>query len=106
MEIMELVKRLKQTCSIVIMISHNMDEVASYCNRIAVLSEGSLCGVYEPRELFKRVDDLEKYKIEMPQVTALACALKEKGLVLDTSVLTEEELVSQIVKAVKGRESL
>ncbi len=105
-EIMELVKRLKQTCSIVIMISHNMDEVASYCNRIAVLSEGKLCGVYEPRELFKRIDDLKKYKIEMPQVTALACALKEKGLALDTSVLTEEELVSQIVKAVKGRESL
>lgn len=102
-EIMELVKRLKQTCSIVIMISHNMDEVSQYCNRIAVLGNGELYGVFEPRELFKREDDLKKFKVDMPQVSRIAYALKEKGLDVDTGVLTEDELVKEIVRAVKGR---
>ncbi len=101
-EIMELVKRLKESCSIVIMISHNMDEVASYCNRIAVLSEGKLNGVYAPRELFKNAELLKSLKIDMPSVTALAAGLYARGLDIDPSIISEDELVEAVVRALKG----
>lgn len=101
-EIMELVRRIKKTCSIVVMISHNMDEVAEYCSRIAVLCDGRLYGVYSPRELAEKAEELKALKIEMPQVTALACALKKRGLDVDTSVITADELVAELVRVLKG----
>lgn len=102
-EILELVKRLHETCPIVIMISHNMDEVSAYCNKIAVLSDGELKGVYKPGELFGQVELLEKFKIDMPQVCALAAELNSRGFNINPSVITEEELIKEIVKDVKGR---
>ena len=51
-EIMELVLRIKESCPTVVMISHNMDEIAEYCNKIAVLKHGRVMGVFSPRELF------------------------------------------------------
>lgn len=102
-EIMELVKRIKRTCPIVIMISHNMDEVAAYCNKIAVLSEGKLMGVYAPKELFAQEELLKSLKIEMPQVTKLAAELHRRGMNIDPSIISEDELVAAIVKEYSGR---
>jgi energy-coupling factor transport system ATP-binding protein len=101
-EIMELVKNLKKTCSIVIMISHNMDEVASYCNKIAALKDGQLKGVYAPRELFGNVELVKEIGIDMPSVTLLARALCERGIEVPTDILDEEELYDAIESAIKG----
>ena len=95
-EIMELAKRLKQTCPIIIMISHNMDEVAKYCNRVAVMSDGKLYGVYSPRELFARTDLLRSLHIEPPSVTAIAEGLNAHGFNIDPSIIAEDELVEAI----------
>ncbi len=102
-EILELVKALHKTCPIVIMISHNMDEVAAYCNKIAVLSNGELKGVYEPCELFRREELLGELKIEMPQVCSLVSGLNKRGFHIDPSVISEDELVKAIAAEVKGR---
>ena len=96
-DIMELVRSLKKTTKIVIMISHNMDEVAKYCNKIALLSEGELVGEYTPKQLF--VDDtITKYGLTLPSTVALARKLKKAGLIQNDCILTEEELVEEIVK--------
>lgn len=96
-EILTLIKKIKQTCSIVIMISHNMDEVSACCNRIAVFSEGKVHGVYEPRELFAQKELLEKLNIDMPSVTNIASLLADRGFNVDRSIISEDELVDAIV---------
>lgn len=99
-DILDLITRIKATlCPTVIMISHNMDEVARYCDKIAVMANGELRLVSTPAELFSQADLLESLHIEMPCVTALAHSLKENGLDVSLSVLTEDELVAEILRA-------
>ena len=104
-EIMQLVKNIAATCKSVIMISHNMDEVAEYCNRIAVLSQGKLYGVYEPRELFRSRELLKSLKIDVPAVTALAAGLHERGFNVDPSIINEEELIEAVRAEYFGRKA-
>jgi energy-coupling factor transport system ATP-binding protein len=96
-DIMELVLSLKKTTKIVIMISHNMDEVAKYCNKVALLSEGELVGVYTPKQLFEN-DTITKYGLTLPSTVVLARKLKSAGLIENDCILTEEQLVEEIVK--------
>lgn len=104
-EIMQLVKNIAATCKSVIMISHNMNEVAEYCNRIAVLSQGKLYGVYEPRELFRSRELLKSLKIDVPAVTALAAGLNERGFNVDPSIINEEELIEAVRAEYFGRKA-
>lgn len=99
-DILDLITRIKeQMCPTVIMISHNMDEVAEYCDKIAVMAEGELKLVSTPKELFTQNELLESLHIEMPCVTALANELNRCGLDVNKAVLTEDELVEEILKA-------
>ena len=81
------------------MISHNMNEVAEYCDKIAVMAGGELKLVSTPAELFSQTELLQSLHIEMPGVTALACELNARGLNVSRSVLTEEQLVEEILRA-------
>jgi len=98
-EILELVQTIRQKmCKIVIMISHNMDEVAEVADRIAVLERGKLAVVLPPSELFSRRDMLEKFNISMPEASSFANDLADKGYDIDRGVVTVEELVEEIEK--------
>lgn len=99
-DIMELVLSLKntlKTVKTVIMISHNMDEVAKYCNKVALLKDGELVGVYTPAQLFED-DTVEKCGLKLPTTVRLARVLKARGLIENDCLLTEEEIVAEIAK--------
>ncbi|MCI8458485.1 MAG: energy-coupling factor transporter ATPase [Clostridia bacterium] len=99
-EILDLILRVKkELCHTVIMISHNMDEVARYCDKIAVMADGELKLTSTPAELFTQTDLLQSLHIEMPAVTALACELNARGCNVSRAVLTEEQLVQEILRA-------
>ena len=95
-EIMELILRIQKDCPTIIMISHNMDEIAQYCNKIAVLNKGRVKGVFSPRELFGSEELLNDCGVELPLVTELAVKLNALGVDVDKSVLTESELLEEI----------
>ena len=78
-----------------------MDEVAEYCDKIAVLADGELKLVSTPAELFTSEKLLGELHIEMPGVTAIACRLAERGLPVSRAVLTKEQLESEILR-IKG----
>ncbi len=98
-DIMELVLRIKEVCPTVVMISHNMDEIACYCNKIAVMSKGKCVGVFSPRELFGCKELIEKSGVGLPLVTQAAAMLNAAGVDIDPAILTENELVDALVKA-------
>lgn len=100
-EIMSLILEIKKVCPTVVMISHNMDEIASYCNRIAVLDHGRVIGVFTPRELFGSREVLERCGVELPLVTELAVALNAAGVEVAGDIVDEDELTSAILKAVE-----
>ena len=99
-EIMALVENLRKSCKIVIMISHNMDEVATHCEKIAVMYDGELQGVFTPGELFGDEQKIRSFGLEMPSVTTLAGALSDAGISVDRSLVNEDELVEAILKSV------
>ncbi len=97
-DIMELVSSLRSSLKAVIMISHNMDEVAKYCNKVALMDEGRLVGVFTPRQLF-RDDTVERYGLLLPSAVSLAHKLKAAGVINDADILGEDELVAKILEA-------
>lgn len=99
-DILELIRKVKAECPTIVMISHNMDEVAENCNRIAVLEKGSLLGVFTPRELFSS-DIIEKTGLRKPQVTEIADGLIARGFNISNEVTTEDELAAEIIKRFK-----
>lgn len=102
-DIMELVVRIKETtCPTVVMISHNMDEIATYCNKIAVLGRGRLLGVFDPRALFGTEKALREGRVRLPLVTEIAGKLNAAGVDVDPAILKEDELVQAILKAAEN----
>ncbi len=102
-DIMELVVRIKETtCPTVVMISHNMDEIATYCNKIAVLGRGRLLGVFDPRALFGTEQALREGSVRLPLVTEIAGKLNAAGVDVDPAILKEDELVQAILKAAEN----
>ncbi|MBO7178465.1 MAG: energy-coupling factor transporter ATPase [Clostridia bacterium] len=99
-EILDLVKKLKESyVKTVIMISHNMDEIAEYCNRVIVLNDSKLLYDTTPRELFGNPDKLKETGLEVPHVVDVALRLKAKGVDLGGIPLTQEELVELIKRS-------
>ena len=97
-EILDLVVSIKESmCKTVIMISHNMDEVASLANRIAVISKGKVVCVKTPKELFGVREELKELNIAMPNPTMLANELADRGLSIARDIVDEDELVSAIL---------
>jgi energy-coupling factor transport system ATP-binding protein len=99
-EILELIHRVKERmCPTVIMISHNMDEIAEHADKIAVMHEGELKCVLPPGELFSNAGLLEKLGIAVPQVTKIANDLADAGLGIPRSVVKESDLIEAIARA-------
>ncbi len=102
-EILALLHSIKRTCPTIIMVSHNMDEVAACCNKVAVMSGGKIAGVFPPKELFARRELISSLGLELPTVTELAFELAESGLDIDPSALGEEELTEAIAAQFRNK---
>ncbi len=80
----------------VILITHYMEEVV-YADRVFVMDQGRIVMKGTPREIFSQVETLKKYSLDVPQVTMLAYELQKKGLPLPHGILTNRELIDEIV---------
>lgn len=79
----------------VILITHNMEETI-YADKIFVMEKGKVVMQGTPKEIFSKVEELEKLKLSVPEVTKLAYELKKSGVPLSDGILTREELVCQL----------
>ncbi len=80
----------------IVLISHSMEDVARYAERMIVLYKGKVKYQGTPREVFRQGDELEKIGLARPQIAYILEALKQKGMKVDTDVLTVEEAALQI----------
>jgi energy-coupling factor transport system ATP-binding protein len=97
-EILALIEslRLKYGTGIV-MVSHSMDDVAMYADRIAVLDKGSLSFVGPPEEVFSRGKELLEMGLNLPQATQLVLALRARGIAVERDYYRMDELQANLL---------
>lgn len=99
-EILDMVAQMHRELSItVILVSHSMEDVAKYVQRIIVMNDGEVMYDAAPGEVFLHYRELETVGLAAPQVTYLMHGLKEKGLPVDCEATTVEEAKNSILKA-------
>ena len=90
-EIMELLHKLhREWCKTVVIVSHDMDEIAENCTKAAVFSEGEVKFVLPPRELVRRADELTALGLDVPLTAKLCSALAKRGVALECDFTTED----------------
>lgn len=87
----------------VILVSHSMEDIARYADRIIVMNKGEVLYNDCPRKVFEHYKELEKVGLAAPQVTYIMHDLKEAGLSVEPDVTTVEEAARQIQKALEIR---
>ena len=91
----------RETGATVLIVSHNMDDAARLCERLIVFDHGGVVMDGTPEEVFSHPQELIQIGLAVPQATAIAMALQEKGLALQGAVYTHEQLLKAI-EAAKG----
>ena len=86
----------------VVLVSHSMEEIARYADRIVVLAHGKALMSGTPREVFARGQELVRAGLDVPQTTRIAMELQKRGLPIDPAVYTVEELARSLLALKKG----
>ncbi|WP_072851398.1 energy-coupling factor transporter ATPase [Anaerotignum lactatifermentans] len=95
-DVMETIERLNREEGItMILITHYMDE-AVRADKVFVIDDGDLVMQGTPKEIFSQVETLQKYGLDVPQVTEVAYLLRKEGVELPADILTIEEMVGAI----------
>ena len=98
-EIVELIESIhEKTGSTIVIVSHNMDDVARLANRIFVMAAGKIVKTGTPREVFADEQFLKEIGLGVPKATAFSGRLARGGLIIQEVVLSENELVEALVR--------
>ena len=98
-DILKLIKKLqKEKCPTVILISHNMDDIAYLADRILVLSKGKAEFLGTPKEVFANYDRMNELKLGVPLATRIQKKLEAKGMRFSEVCVTAEQLAIELKK--------
>lgn len=89
----------KETGMTVILVSHSMEDVAKYVDRLIVMNHGIKMYDAEPKEVFSHYKELEAVGLAAPQVTYIMNALSEHGMAVRTDATTVEEAADEIMRS-------
>ena len=99
-EILDLVAKLhKERILTVILVSHSMEDVARYVERLIVMNHGTVAFDATPGEVFSHYKELEKIGLMAPQVTYVMEGLARRGVTLPHNAITVQEAVDSILQA-------
>ena len=103
-EILQQIKKLQtETGLTILLVSHSMEDVAEYVDRIIVMNKGSVMYDDTPREVFKHYKELEEVGLAAPQVTYIMHDLKARGADVDVDATTIEEAAEEIARVWKQK---
>lgn len=99
-EILDQIAYLHKSCDMtVILVSHSMEDIAKYVDRIIVMNHGSMLFDDVPKKVFEHYKELEQVGLSAPQVTYIMHELCERGLEVPINITTIEEATDAIVAA-------
>lgn len=103
-EILRQIKQLQtETGMTVLLVSHSMEDVAEYVDRIIVMNKGKILYDDEPKAVFSHYRELEEVGLAAPQVTYILHELSARGLDVDVSATTIEEAADTVYAALGRR---
>ena len=92
--IMENIRDYRQKSgATVLVVSHNMDDAARYCERLIVFDHGTIRMDGTPEQVFGRTEELMEIGLNVPKAAEIAAALRKRGIQLEGSVFTHEQLL-------------
>ena len=99
-EILSQIKELQTESGMtILLVSHSMEDVAEYVDRIIVMNGGSILYDDVPREVFRHYKELESVGLAAPQVTYILHQLKARGLNVDVDATTVSEAAETVLRA-------
>ena len=87
----------------IILVSHSMEDVARYADRLIVVNDGKIPYDGTPREVFTHYEELEKIGLAAPQITYIMHDLAAKGIAVDVHATTVDEAKKSILEALAGK---
>ena len=104
-DILGMIRRIRQQLNMtIILVSHNMDDVAEYSDRVLVMNRGALMFLGTPREVYcDHEEELREIGLDIPSCPSFLWMLKERGLDVDDNKLKFEETADEIIRALKER---
>ena len=97
-----IVEYREKTDSTVLMISHSMEDMAAYCDKILVMNEAKPFLYGTPAEIFGQAEVLERVGLSVPQVTKLMRELHRRGYDVRTDIYTVEQAKAEVERLVGG----
>lgn len=106
-EIFELLCRIREKRNnAIVLVSHHMEDVAQFANRVWVMYKGKIAMDGTPEEVYSRVEELEKMNIGIPQITHLTYLLIKEGIPLPRPAISVEEAEKMLVEILKEEKPL
>lgn len=106
-DILGILKELNQSRNkTIVLVSHDMDDVCEYADRVIAVNQGKIMFDDRPSEVFKNKRELESMGIKLPEANMLLRNLKDKGFLLDTTLINIDETVEEIVDCLRVRRHL
>lgn len=84
--------------STVIIVSHSMEDMAKYCDRIVVMSGGKLVMNGSRDDIFSRSDELVSAGLDIPQITKLMILLKDRGIDINSGIYTADGAYDELMR--------
>lgn len=102
-EMMALFARLHAEGQTVVLVTHQMDDVADFADKVLVMDGGKMVADTTPRALFQNPDWLLDHHLGLPKTTAFARTLQQRGFRFDELPIREDELVTLLKQQLGGR---
>lgn len=98
-ELLDVIRNIhKEQNNILILVSHNMQDIADLADKVLVMDKGRLAMAGTPREVFSRRDELRSIGLSVPPAAELLYQLKDRGFNINPEVLDMDEAVEELIK--------
>ncbi len=93
----------EKTGNIIILVSHNMADIAKMADKVIVIDDGKLITMGTPKEVFSHSEELNEVGLDLPPITKLTEALRASGMNIDETILSVDEAAAQIAEHFKNK---
>lgn len=100
-KMMELFSHLHQEGQTVVLVTHNMDDVAEYADKVYLLEKGRVISSGTPQDVFQNVEFLMQHELGVPKTTEFAVKLGQRGVLFDRLPIKRQELIQMLKEAKK-----
>ena len=99
--LMDLFEKIHQEGTTIILVTHDMNLVLRYCDKVIVMDQGKIARISTPTELFS--EDMERFSLETPLLYSFITQLKQRGIELDEGKIVDCQTLAQQIASIKEK---